>query len=355
MPTKTSPRFSIAGERIKLGQSKDVRLEISETYTGDKVCIPLRVIRAKKPGPTIFITAAIHGDEVNGTGIIHDFLFGDIVDLKEGTLILAPVVNVFGFESHGRYLPDRRDLNRSFPGSKTGSLASRIANTLMTELVDKCDYGIDLHTAAFQRTNFPNIRADLANADARRLAEAFGCVMVVDGKGPLGSFRRESTRRGCPTIILEAGEPWKVEPSVLQIGTQGIRNVLINLGMIDGEMVKPPFLAKVRKMQWVRATVGGILKFHVSPGDFVEAGQSIVTNYSIMGVEQNVLLAPNHGIILGMATMPAVKPGEPICNIATLTAQQLKRYRTKLEKAKADPHSQAQTDLATSMDVVDAD
>jgi predicted deacylase len=145
-----------------------------------------------------------------------------------------------------------------------------------------------------------------------------------------------------------------VEPSVLQIGTQGIRNVLSNLGMINEPQVKPPFLAKVRKMQWVRATVGGILKFHVSPGDFVEAGQSIVTNYSIMGVEQNVLLSPNNGIILGMATMPAVKPGEPICNIATLTATQLRRYRTKLHQAKADPHAQAQTDLATNIDVVHA-
>lgn len=354
MPATRTPPFIIAGERIPLGQSRDVRLTISETYTGDKVRVPLRVIRAKKPGPCIFITAAIHGDEVNGTGIIHDFLFGDAVKLKCGTLVLAPVVNVFGFESHERYLPDRRDLNRSFPGTKKGSLASRIAYTLMTELVDKCDYGIDLHTAAFQRTNFPNIRADLTNASARRLAEAFGCVMVVDGKGPLGSFRREATKRGCPTIILEAGEPWKVEPSVLQIGTQGIRNVLSELGMLDLPKVRPPFLAKVRQTQWVRATVGGILKFHVSPGDFVESGQPIVTNYSIMGVEQNVLSSPTHGIVLGMATMPAVKPGEPICNIATLTAKQLHRYRIKLALAKADPHAQAQTDLATSMDVVDA-
>jgi len=122
MPRK--PSFKIAGERIPLGQSKDVRLVISETYTGEKVHVPLRVIRAKKPGPTVFITAAIHGDEVNGTGIIHDFLFGDLIELKSGTLILAPVVNVFGFESHERYLPDRRDLNRSFPGSAKGSLAA---------------------------------------------------------------------------------------------------------------------------------------------------------------------------------------------------------------------------------------
>lgn len=337
-----------------MGQVRDVHLNISETYTGEKVHVPLRIVRAKKPGPTVFISAAIHGDEINGTGIIHDFLFGEPIDLKCGTLILAPVVNVFGFESHERYLPDRRDLNRSFPGSKKGSLASRIAHILMTELVDQCDFGIDLHTAAFQRTNFPNIRADLSNASARRLAEAFGCVLVVDGKGPIGSFRREATKRGCPTIILEAGEPWKVEPSVLQIGTQGIRNVLSELGMLDVPRVRAPFVAKVRRTQWVRATVGGILKFHVSPGDFVEEGQAIVTNYSIMGVEQNVLSSPTHGIILGMTTMPAVKPGEPICNIASLTWKQLKRYQASLGAAKANPYSQAQCDLATNMDVVEA-
>lgn len=351
MATRAKP-FIIAKQRIPLGTSRDVKLGISETYTGDAISVPLRVIRAKKSGPTLFVTAAIHGDEINGTGIIHDFLFGETIDLKSGTLVLVPVVNVFGFESHERYLPDRRDLNRSFPGSKKGSLASRIAHTLMTELVDKCDYGIDLHTAAIQRTNFPNIRADLTRPEARRLAEAFGCIMVVDGKGPLGSFRREATKRGCPTIILEAGEPYKVEPSVLQIGTQGIRNVLANLGMIDAPQVKPPFFARIRKTQWVRATVGGFLKFHVSPGDFVEEGQAVVTNYSIMGVEQNVLSSPTAGIIMGMVTMPAVKPGEPICNIAQLTSQQLKRYRTKLEKLKADPHAKAQLDLATNVDVV---
>lgn len=346
--------FVIGGESVASGESKDVKLVISETYTGDKIRVPLRVIRAKNAGPTVFVTAAIHGDEVNGTGIIHDFLFGEAVHLKAGTLILAPVVNVFGFEAHERYLPDRRDLNRCFPGNSSGSMASRIAHILMRELVDKCDFGIDLHTAAFQRTNFPNVRADMSNPGARRLAEAFGCAMILDGRGPQGSFRREATKRGCPTIILEAGEPYKVEPSVLQIGTQGIRNVLFELGMVDSQRQRPPFMAKIRKTQWMRAAVGGILKFHVSPGDFVTAGQAVATNYSIMGIEQNVLNAPTNGIIVGMVTMPAVKPGEPICNIAELSASQLKRFQRQLEAATADPHAQAQSDLATNVDVVDA-
>jgi len=344
--------FTIGGQTIAKGTSVDVRLAISQTYTGDQICIPLRVIRAKRSGPKVFVTAAIHGDEVNGTGIIHDFLFNEPVKLKRGTLILAPVINVFGFEAHERYLPDRRDLNRSFPGSATGSMASRIAHTLMTEIVANCDYGIDLHTAAAQRTNFPNIRADLSKPEARRIAAAFGCTLIVDGKGPVGSFRREATRAGCPTVILEAGEPWKVEPAVLQVGIRGIRNVLAELAMLEGAEEKPPFQVKIRKSTWVRAAVGGILKFHVSPGDFVEANQPIATNYSILGVEQSILTSSGSGIVLGMTTMPAVKPGEPVCHIASLTSRQIKSCVRKLEATRGALHAQVQGDLSTSLDVV---
>lgn len=344
----------ICGVRIPLASSKDVFLEISQTYTGDTITAPLKVFRARKPGPTVFVSAAIHGDEINGTGIIHDFLFGDPFKILTGAVIFAPVLNVFGFESHARYLPDRRDLNRCFPGNPRGSLASRIAHSIMTEIVDRCDYGIDLHTAALHRTNYPNVRADFTNPQTHRLAKAFGSALVVDGKGPQGSFRREATRRGCPTIILEAGEPWKMEPSVLQLGVQGIRNCLIDLGILDGERKPPPYQANIRKSLWLRATVGGILKFHVSPGDLVDTDQPIATNYSILGKEQNSLVSPTAGIVLGMATLPAVKPGEPICHIAVRTPRQIASYRRKIGANMDDPHIQAFDDLATNIDIVDA-
>lgn len=352
---KNHSQLRIAGQTIRAGEAKDLSIELSETYTGDIIRMPVRVIRGKKPGPRIFVTAAIHGDEINGTGIIHDFLFGEPTKLEKGCLILVPVVNVLGFENNQRYLPDRRDLNRCFPGSPNGSMASRIAHKLMKEIATKCDFGIDLHSAAFQRTNYPNVRADLSHPETRKLASAFGCALVIDGKGPLGSFRRECSRAGVPTVILEAGEPWKIEPSVLQIGVQGIRNVLIHLDMIKGEKSPPPFQAIIRKTQWLRATVGGILKFHVAPGEFVEDGQPLATNYSILGEEQNSIISPANGIIIGMATMPAVKPGEPVCHIATLSAKQITRYRRQLHKDQSDPYAQAQQDLATNVDVVDAD
>jgi len=347
--------FKIGDQRINLGETRDVYLPISETYTGDVVRLPIRVIRSKKPGPKVCITAAIHGDEINGTGIIHDFLFGDAIKLSRGTLVFVPVVNVFGFEANERYLPDRRDLNRSFPGSSGGSLASRFAHTLMKKIVANCDLAIDLHSAAAQRTNFPNIRADFSNPEIRKLAMAFGVALVIDGKGPVGSFRREATRAGCPTIILEAGEAWKVEPSVLEIGVQGIRNVLIHLGMFDGEATTPPYQAMIRKTRWLRANAGGILKFHVRPGDFVEPKQIIATNYSILGEEQNTVYSDNWGVVLGMATLPTVKPGEPICHVAILSDRQVEQYRKKLNATGADPHKRAQRHLATNVDVVEVD
>ncbi|MFW6354249.1 MAG: succinylglutamate desuccinylase/aspartoacylase family protein, partial [Verrucomicrobiota bacterium] len=333
--------FSIGGHTVKPGESRDLLLDISESYTGDPVRMPVHVIHARTDGPVVLVTAAIHGDEINGTGIIHDFLFGETIQLLKGTLVLVPVVNIFGFEAQERYLPDRRDLNRSFPGNKTGSLASRVAYTLMQELPKRADFCIDLHSAAAQRTNYPNVRADLANPEVRRLARAFGCALVVDGKGPIGSFRREATRLNCPTIILEAGEPWKMEPSVLQIGVQGIRNVLIEFGMLEGARIPPPYLATIRKTTWLRATVGGILKFHIAPGAFVEEDEPLATNYSIFGKEQNILRAPTTGIVVGMATMPAVKPGEPVCHLALVPKARLERFRRQWAGTTGDPYRRA--------------
>jgi predicted deacylase len=314
---KTSRRkpLIIGGEPIPLGKTTNVRLKVSETYFGDNVSIHLQVIRAKRPGPVIFVTAAIHGDELNGVGVVHDLLFDDDLKLKCGTLILVPVVNVFGFENGERYLPDRRDLNRSFPGSPTGSLASRLAHTIFENVVKNCDYGIDLHTAAVQRTNYPNVRGRLTDPKVRRMAEAFGSELIINGAGPDGSFRFEATAAGCPTICIEAGEPWKMEPTMVQFGVIGVRNVLMKLGVIDGVALKPPYQTKITSTRWLRAQLGGILRFHVVPGQVVRKGQAIASNFTLLGRQKNTLTAPTDGIVLGMITLPTVKPGEPICHL----------------------------------------
>jgi hypothetical protein len=230
-------------------------------------------------------------------------------------------------------------------------MGARIADLVMREIVDKCDYGIDLHSAAFQRTNFPNVRADLSVPGARRLAEAFGCALIVDGKGPEGSLRREACKRGVPTVILEAGEPWKIEPAVLAIGVRGVRNVLGTLGMIDHPAHTPPYQTTIRETLWVRASFSGILKFHVSPGELVEAGQPVATNFTIFGASQAVLHAPVAGIVLSVATMPAVKPGEPVCHIAVPT-RKLSALREALRTAEPGLHQQAEDHMRRSIDIV---
>lgn len=341
----------IGGERIAPGETRDIRLKMSESYTGDPVELFVRVIRAKENGPTGFLTAAVHGDEINGAGMIRELAFSTPLRLRRGTLLCAPVVNVFGFETHTRYMPDRRDLNRSFPGSARGSLASRYAHTMFTEIVSRCDFGIDLHTAAVRNTNFPNIRADLNTPDVKRLARAFGCELIVNSAGPNGSLRRAACAAGCPTIVLEAGEVWKVEPAVLSVGIRGVRNVLITYGMLEGKPGLPPFQVTVKKTTWVRADLGGILRFHVAPGDIVLGGQAIATNSSLFGEARSILISPVDGIVMGMTTLPAVKPGEPVCMIA-IPDKSIATIRRSLEKSTdRETHQKLRDDLAKSLSI----
>jgi len=233
-------------------------------------------------------------------------------------------------------------------------MTSRVARVLYKEIIAKCDFGIDLHTGASGRTNFPNVRGDLRNPGVRRLARAFGCEVIMHGAGPEGSLRREAVKAGCPTILLEAGEPSKIEPAVQEVGVRGILNVLAELDMIHREPERPAWQVLVRKTTWVRAERAGILRFHVGPGDLVEAGQPLATNVSIFGRAQSVLIAPQDGIVLGMTTLPAVKPGEPVCHLA-LPGRSIQRIRRALENAGDDSiHQRMRDDFATRVTVTES-
>ncbi len=343
--------FRIGGVSVPLGTSRDIHLKVSERYTGDPISLPIRVIRGKTDGPRLFVTAAVHGDEVNGVGVIHSLMFEDAVLPMRGTLVLVPVVNIFGFENQQRYMPDRRDLNRSFPGSPTGSMTSRVAHSVFTNVVQNCDWGVDLHTAAWGRTNFPNVRADFSNPRVRKLARAFGCELMLNNKGPEHSFRKEAVKAGCAVIAVEAGEPFKIEPGVLDVGRRGVINVMKSLGMIEGEPIKPAYQTKIDKSLWVRAEVGGILRFHIAPGATVDRGQPIATNASTFGESQNVLTSPLDGVVLGMTTLPMVKPGEPVCHIA-VPGRSLRSVRRAIRDSHPDDlHRRLRDDLATSITV----
>ena len=343
-------------QEIALGQRKRLQLQVGKSFSGANINLPLMVWRAAEPGPVLGITGALHGDEINGTGAIRGIIQEPPFELKRGALILVPVLNIMGFERHSRYSPDRRDLNRCFPGSSTGSLSARLAKLIFSEVVARCDYIVDLHTAAVRRTNFPNVRADCDNADCERLAKAFGCEVIVNGTGPDSSLRKESVKAGCPTIVLEAGEVWKVEPAVQDLTTRGIVNVLNELEMTDSDAYEaPPHQVVVKETRWIRSETGGFLHFHVAPGEAVVKGQAVASSTSLLGMEKEVIRSPHDGIVMGMTTMPAVGPGDPVVHIALhITKHSQRKMEASIDGLEAGTiETDIRSQLATNITVTE--
>lgn len=340
------------GNEIPRGESRDLTLAVSESYSSMTVKIPIHIRRAREDGPIIFVSAALHGDEINGTGAIRQLIQSEF-ELLRGGVIFAPILNILGFDRHSRYLPDRRDLNRAFPGTSNGSLASRMARTIFDKIVARCDCGIDLHTAAVRRTNYPNVRGDLSNPTVAELASAFGCEIVINGRGPKGALRREATKRGCPTIIMEGGEVSKVEPGIVESAERGITNVLRYFRMLDGEPESPEHLITVEKSKWIRAERGGFLQFHVAPGDIIEKDQPVATNTTLLGHERSVLHSPFNAVVIGMTTLPATNPGEPVCHLGKLPAGAKPSRLRRLRSEEDGLEGRVVDDLASNVMVVE--
>ena len=315
--------FRIAGMTVGVGRRKDVKIRISEFYTSTPVFIPVTVLHGTRPGPVVFLTAAVHGDEINGVEMLRQVRTSVDPRRLRGTLILVVIANPIAFMTMTRDLPDGRDLNRFFPGRGEGSMASLIADAIFTKIVRLCDYGIDLHTAAAGRTNLPHVRADMRKPALRRLASAFGSEIVFDLAGEKGTLRGAATAQGVPTIGFEAGEPLKFQAAMIRRGVEGVRNVLAELKMADLERVSPPFQVVVSDHRWIRARKGGILDLRVKPGDIVEKGQLIAVNTKPFGTEVNRLIVPRAGLIVGCTTVPMVIPGQAVCHLVGLHS----RYR----------------------------
>lgn len=338
------------GKTIPRGKGRALRLTVAESYFGTEIHIPVYVRRGREDGPAVFVSGAMHGDEINGTGAIHAIIADPPFELAAGTLIMVPVINVQGFERHERYLPDRRDLNRCFPGSQRGSFASRMARAFMEGIVARCDYGIDLHSAAVRRTNMPHVRADMSDPQLAAFARAFGTELIVDSTGPAGSLRRAAMDQGCRTLIMEAGEVWKVEHTVAEYGIQGIANCLRHLGMVTGEMIVPPFSIVSDRTQWIRAKSGGFLRFHAGPGDQVERGEVLATNIDFAGRRRSKVTAPSSGIIIGMTTSPAVAPGDPVFHIARARSRALDSASQAVDTLPEDHlHERVRDDLSRNI------
>ncbi len=339
----------IGDQAIAPGETKDIALKVSETYAGTAVNLPVRVIRSKKKGPIVFLTGAVHGDELNGAGIVREIMF-NAPSLNNGTLICIPVVNIFGFENHTRYLPDRRDLNRCFPGDTSGSLAFRLARVLYDEIISKSDYGIDLHTASVHKTNFPHLRIDTKVSGLKELALAFGCEIILNKKAPLNSLRGIASQNGCPTLLYEAGEVYKFEPGAIKLGVRGVLNVLSKLDMITLKRIKPAYQTIVKKTTWLRSEVGGLIHFHVHPGDIIKKGSKVASCERLFSRETDTIISPYDGIILGLTTLPAAKPGEPICHLA-VPQKPISEIKTETEAQPKTLHRKIQDDLSTNINI----
>lgn len=315
----SSEEFSISGVPVAAGETREIYLKVSESYLSNPIQIPVTVIRGLSEGPTAFVTAAVHGDEINGVDIVRRLIFDVDHEKLSGTLIAIPVVNIPGFLAQSRYLPYHRDLNRYFPGRQRGNNAERIAWKLFREVVLKCDFGIDLHTAALGRLNLPQIRGEMSQHRIRSLARAFGATVLVDQKGVKGSLRRAATDAGVPTILFEAGETGRFSRRVSLAGLQGVLNVLTEMGMWRSHARKrPPFQVIVKHSDWVRAEKGGILEIDVKPGDLVYAGDPVAAILNPFGKTVTRVKAPMTGIVIGMTTAPQVVPGTGVIHVARL-------------------------------------
>lgn len=316
-PQVASP-FELGGISVLPGERSDLRVKISELYTAMPVMIPLTIVNGAKPGPRLFITAAIHGNETNGIEMVRR-IRADVDPLSlKGVLLLVAIANPIAFMNLHRDLPDGRDLNRFFPGRQSGSMASLIAAALFDKVIRRADIGIDLHTAAAGRTNLPHVRADLRYPQVRRLASAFGCEVVFDMAGEKGMLRHAATQLGIPTIVYEAGEPMKFQQNLIARGVIGIKNVLADLGMYEFARESPRFQVIIDDHKWIRASKGGILMMQIKPGEVVEKGDAIAVTTKPFGAEVMRLKAPYSGLVVGTTTMPMAIPGSAVCHLVKL-------------------------------------
>jgi len=311
--------IEIAGISVKPGSRQSIDIPLPSFYTHSAASMPVHVVHGRKPGPCLLVCAAIHGDEINGVEIIRRILTHKLINKIHGTLIAIPVVNVFGFVSKSRYLPDRRDLNRAFPGSETGSMAARLANTMMTEIIPHCTHVIDLHTGAVNRENLPQIRAKLTDAPmTEAMARAFGVPVILNANLIDGSFRSAANEYGIPVILYEAGEALRFEEVAIRAGVKGVLDVMSHLGMRRKSAKDRSSKTLIaNSSQWVRAGQSGILRSLVASGARVESGEVLAYINDPLGENSETILSPRDGIIIGKTNLPLVFEGEAIFHIAS--------------------------------------
>ncbi|MBA4781952.1 MAG: succinylglutamate desuccinylase/aspartoacylase family protein [Rhizobiales bacterium] len=313
--------FLFGQAAIAPGEIRTIDLPLSLLSNHTPMTLPVRVVHGKRPGPVVFLSAAIHGDEILGVEIIRRVLKSKGLEKLRGTVLAVPIVNSYGFLAHSRYLPDRRDLNRFFPGSEKGSLTARLADLFLSEIVKRCEFGIDLHTAAVHRTNYPQLRYDAkASPRLRELADAFGAPVVMQAPLRAGSLREAAKENGVEILLYEAGEALRFDEFAIRVGVRGVLSVFQALGMVPARTVskpaRPPVLS--RSSYWLRAPQGGIMRAHKNIGDLVHPGETIGYIGDPIGDFESEIRSTDPGIIVGRTNLPVVNQGDALFHIARL-------------------------------------
>jgi len=331
-----SKPLRVGGVLLKRGQRRRLEIPVARLPTGTALSLPVTVLRGKYGGPTVWLSSAVHGDEINGTEIIHRVVQQVDAAALHGALIAVPIVNVYGFIERSRYLPDRRDLNRHFPGTRGGSLASRLAHLFLEEVVSKCSHGIDFHTGALHRANLPHIRAALEDAETRALAEAFAAPLMFNSPRIKGSLRAEAHRRGLPILVFEGGQPLEFAADVIEVGVAGTLRVLAALGMIAPESApkRKRRSAEAKTARWLRAGRSGILHLQTSLGERVAEGQVLAWINDPFSGRKRSITAPFAGVVFAQTTVPMVYQGDAVLRLAQVKRKAVKRsVKKKVKKS----------------------
>jgi uncharacterized protein len=316
--TPSAP-FELLGVEVQPGEFVRLAWYDRQSFAGLEVSTPVLVAHGHRPGPVLCVTAAIHGDELNGIEIVRNLMFGIDLAALNGTVIGVPIVNIHGFQRNSRYLPDRRDLNRYFPGNATGSSASRIAYSFFQSVVIHCDVLVDLHTGSLLRTNLPQLRADLDNERIKDMTAGFGATVVLHSPGGQGTLRRAATDAGIPAVTLEAGEPMRFQPDEVSHGVRSIRSLMNHLGMDARASLWAEPRPIYYRSSWVRADHSGILSNRVTLGETVAKDDLLGTITDPITNLRTEVRSPFHGRVLGKALGQAVMPGFALYHIGIET------------------------------------
>ena len=327
-----SARFTYDGGAVDPGETQNLRFTVSETYLGDPVRIPVTVVNGEREGPTLCLTAASHGDELNGIEIVREVAHEWDHSGLRGTLICLPVLNVPGFIAQQRYLPVYdRDLNRSFPGDDSTTSAKRIAARVFENFIEPCDIGLDFHTSTRGRTNMLHVRADMSDPSVSRVANAFASNVIIAGEGPSGSLRREASEAGTSTVTVELGEAHRFQRPLIDAALEGVLSLMAEFGMTATETVKWPgwrtVIDAADEKTWLRADAGGLVEMHHDRGALVEAGESVCTITNPFKTDATAVEAPFTGVLVGVLENPLVYPGNPLCHLVALDGPTLRAFR----------------------------